>query len=269
MLKYILILALVLILAVLLFMIARSKNINAKKTPEMNFAENSWRFTEGVKLTDNETDPMTEGSEGLNTAPKTPKMNGIDVSVHDGKINWGLVKNQVDFAIIRCGFGQNFTKQDDQQWINNVNGCTQNQIPFGVYLYSYAKTTLAARSEARHVLRLVKGRKFRFPIYYDMEDEKTLGKLTNKRLAAIARTFCNTITGAGYEVGVYANTTWWNTKLTDAFFNNPNISKWVAQYAKTCTYKGNYDMWQYTSEGKINGINGNVDKNFWYKDVRK
>ena len=114
MLTYILILILGLIAALLIFIIARSKKINAQKTPEMNFTENSWRFSYGKKLSDCETAPMTDCSEWTNTAPKTPKMNGIDVSVYDGKINWRLVKNQIDYAIIRCGFGQNFIKQDDQ-----------------------------------------------------------------------------------------------------------------------------------------------------------
>lgn len=265
--KYILSFALM--SALLIYITMRSNDIDAEKTPEMDFTENNWRFLEGKKLSDDETDPMTDGLEGADIAPRTPQMSGIDVSVYNGKINWSIVKNEVDYAIIRCGFGQNFTKQDDQQWINNVNGCIANKIPFGVYLYSYATTTSAAKSEAQHVLRLVNGRKLQFPIYYDMEDERTQGKLTNNQLAAIARTFCNTITDAGYEVGIYANTNWWQTKLTNAFFNNTNISKWVAQYTSACTYRGNYDMWQYTSVGRINGISGRVDKNFWYKDVRK
>ena len=253
-----------------IFSAACSKNINADTTPEMDFLENSWRFTDGVRLSDSETDPMTDGGYGfMNIAPKEPVMKGIDVSKYDGKIDWGEVKNEVDYAIIRCGYGQNYTKQDDPEWLDNVNGCIENEIPFGVYIYSYATTVSAAKSEAEHVLRLVDGQRLRFPVYYDMEDEKTQGKLSNKQLADIAKAFCDTIADAGYDVGIYANTTWWNTKLTEPFFDSPDLSKWVAQYNSVCTYMGNYDMWQYTCTGNINGITGSVDMNNWYKDVRK
>ncbi len=256
-------------LSAALVLSACSEKINAEVTPEGDFAENSWKFVEGRRLSDSETDPMAGNGLGpLGAAPREPQMKGIDVSKYEGKIDWSKVKDEVDFAIIRCGYGQNYTKQDDPEWLDNVNGCIENNIPFGVYIYSYAVTTDAAKSEARHVLRLVDGRKLSFPIYYDMEDEKTQGKLSNKRLAAIAQTFCGAITDAGYSVGVYANTTWWNTKLTEPFFDDPSLSKWVAQYNSVCTYNGNYDMWQYTCTGAVNGINGGVDMNFWYKDVR-
>lgn len=80
----------------------------------------------------------------------------------------------------------------------------------------------------------------------------------------MAETFCNTIEDVGYFVGVYANTYWFNNKLTDNRFNN--WVKWVAQYAANCSYQGEYDMWQYTSSGSINGVNGSVDVNECYKD---
>ena len=78
---------------------------------------------------------------------------GIDVSVHNGKIDWQKVKNDgIDFAIIRCGYGQNMTSQDDAYWEYNVSECERLGIPYGVYLYSYANTLAKAKSEAQHVL---------------------------------------------------------------------------------------------------------------------
>ena len=65
-------------------------------------------------------------------------MKGIDVSSYQGNINWNLVKNNIDFAIIRCGYGDNVESQDDKQFMNNVSGCINNNIPFALYLYSYA-----------------------------------------------------------------------------------------------------------------------------------
>lgn len=200
-------------------------------------------------------------------AVSTPTMKGIDVSRHQGVINWDAVYGNTDFAIIRCGFGNDETSQDDTQWYNNANECMRLGIPFGVYIYSYATNTSMAESEANHVLRLVNGYNLSFPIYLDMEDNVQV-VLSPGELGNIASTFCNIIQNAGYEVGIYANRNWWENHLTDAVFNNNLWHKWVAQYNSQCTYAGNYTMWQYTSSGNVNGINGRVDMNYWYGDLR-
>ena len=89
--------------------------------------------------------------------------NGIDVSQYQGLINWEVVKNHIDFAIIRCGYGQDIIGQDDELFKRNADECTRLNIPFGVYLYSYAKNVEDARGEARHVMRLVKDYKMAYP----------------------------------------------------------------------------------------------------------
>lgn len=200
-------------------------------------------------------------------AESTPTMKGIDVSRHQGVINWDAVYGNIDFAIIRCGFGNDETSQDDTQWYNNANACTRLGIPFGVYIYSYAANTVMAESEANHVLRLINGYNLDFPVYLDMEDSIQANLSASER-EAIASTFCNIIQNAGYEVGIYANRNWWENYLTDSAFNNSSWHKWVAQYNSSCTYAGNYTMWQYTSSGNVNGINGRVDMNYWYGDLR-
>ena len=83
----------------------------------------------------------------------------IDVSEHQGKIDWEKVKPQIDGAILRCGYGSDYTNQDDEQFKRNADECTRLGIPFGVYLYSYADSIEKAKSEAAHVLRLIKGYK--------------------------------------------------------------------------------------------------------------
>lgn len=191
-------------------------------------------------------------------------LKGIDVSEHQGKINWDSVKPQIDYAILRVAFGDNITSQDDSQFIRNANECTRLGIPFGVYLYSYAMSTSQAKSEAEHVLRLIKGYKLDYPVYFDLEDANTTGKCSNSAIGDMAETFCNIIESNGYWVGIYASTSWWNGKLTDSRFSK--WVKWVAQYASKCQYQGNYDMWQYCSDGRINGISGNVDCNYCYVD---
>ena len=97
-------------------------------------------------------------------------MRVIDVSEHNGTINWESVKAAgIQGAIIRCGYGMDMTSQDDKQWSRNVSECERLGILYGVYLYSYADNADKARSEAQHVLRLIKGRKLSFPVYYDLE----------------------------------------------------------------------------------------------------
>lgn len=213
---------------------------SSEKSPEMDFQEKSWRYQDGERLDDNEIDNMQDFEEPSISLFSSPTMHGIDVSKHNGTIDWSSVRGNIDYAIIRCGYGQNYVNQDDEQWYNNVKGCIDNGIPCGVYLYSYATSTAAAKSEAEHVLRLVKGYNFQFPIYYDMEDEKIQGTCSASQLGAIAQTFCDTITNAGYSVGIYANKNWWTTKLTSSVFDNSNWSKWVAQYNSSCTYSGSY-----------------------------
>ena len=84
---------------------------------------------------------------------------GIDVSVYQGDIDWAKAKKEIDFAILRVGYGQDIKSQDDSKWSKNVKGCIDNNIPYGVYIYSYATTVAAAKGEADHVLRLIKGKK--------------------------------------------------------------------------------------------------------------
>lgn len=182
----------------------------------------------------------------------------IDVSVWNDEIDWEKVKPQIDGAILRCGYGSNFVKQDDKQFKRNADECTRLGIPFGVYLYSYAKTVEQAESEAAHVLRLIKGYKLSYPVYYDLEESGT-----EKGAAERAIVFGDIIEAAGYWCGVYANLNWWNNYLKGL----ERFTKWVAQWNNECTYKGAHlDMWQYTEKGRVKGIKGNVDMNECYRD---
>lgn len=186
---------------------------------------------------------------------------GIDVSSHQGVINWEAVKGKIDYAIIRCGYGADRESQDDIYFKRNADECTRLGIPFGVYLYSYADNIDWSNSEVDHVLRLVKGYQLAYPIYYDIED-KVQANLSNETLTDIVVNFCEKLEQQGYYVGVYANLNWWNTKLNsnrlDAY------AKWVARYNTVLGYDAG--MWQYTSSGTIAGINGNVDMNYCYVD---
>lgn len=188
------------------------------------------------------------------------RLKGIDVSHHQGEIDWEAVKGDgIDFAIIRCGYGQDIASQNDKYWKANADGCTKYGIPFGTYLYSYATTPERAIGEAKHVLRLVKGYNLQYPIYLDIEDSSQSG-LTAKQLAAIAKAFVETIEEAGYEAGIYAGYNWHVGYLTEPDFDN--WDRWVARYNSYCGYNRDYNMWQYSSKGTVAGINGNVDMDY-------
>ncbi|MGN1116552.1 MAG: stalk domain-containing protein [Candidatus Ornithomonoglobus sp.] len=197
---------------------------------------------------------------------RMPTMKGIDVSEHQGVIDWESLKDDIDFAIIRCGYGSDYESQDDKMWLTNAEACEKLGIPYGVYLYSYANTPEKAESEAQHVIRLLKGRKVSLPVFYDMEDS-IQEVLTNEERGQYAKLFCDAVSAAGYEVGIYANTYWWTNYLTDPVFENESWYRWVAQYADSCTYTGNYIMWQYSSSGSLGNITDHLDMNLWYGDV--
>ena len=191
---------------------------------------------------------------------------GVDVSEHQGNIDWSQVQSSgVTYAILRCGYGSDYSNQDDKQFLRNVQECQRYGIPFGVYLYSYATDNAMAQSEAEHTLRLLREAglspySLSYPVYYDMEDENQQGKFGSAALGSIASTYCNAIAAAGYTPGVYANTNWWTNRLTDSAFSS--WPRWVAQYNYKCTYSGKYGMWQADSNTLINGIAGGVDINF-------
>ena len=191
---------------------------------------------------------------------------GIDVSEFQGKVDWEKVKNSgVEFAILRCGYGMDFSNQDDVEYERNANECERLGIPYGVYLMSYANTVEKARSEAEHVLRLIEGRKISLGVWHDIEDNGTSGAINKETLTNIINTFCNTIKNAGHRVGVYASLNWLENKIEKTIKDNYDI--WVAQYYSKCEYEGKYIMWQHTSSGKVNGISTNVDMNILYEDL--
>lgn len=191
------------------------------------------------------------------------EMKVIDVSKYQGKIDWATVKNHIDGAIIRCGVGSDIRSQDDVRFKENVEACIKYGIPFGVYLYSYAKTIAGAKSEALHVLRLLAPYKDKlsFPVYYDLEEAGTEVGAVERALV-----FGEMIEAEGYWCGIYANQYWWRTYLKDGL---DRYTKWVAKYSteKPTGISGTYDMWQYSSKGSVPGINGNVDMNICYRDL--
>jgi len=187
---------------------------------------------------------------------------GIDVSKWNGDIDWEKVKaDGIDFAIIRCGYGDDYKSQDDAYWKKNVEACEKYDIPYGVYIYSYAESDKNVESEIKHVLRCLEevNASPDYPIYYDLED-KVVRECGRKKIIKWANEFCAAIEQAGYRAGIYASLYWWDTYLNDSSLDK--YEKWVAQWNDKCTYTSLYSMWQCTSDGSVSGIKGRVDVNF-------
>lgn len=183
----------------------------------------------------------------------------IDVSEHQGVIDWEKAQYHIDGAILRCGYGSDCVEQDDEQFKRNADECTRLGIPFGVYLYSYAKSIRQAQSEAYHVLRLIDGYELAYPVYLDLEEGDTAYGAVERAVV-----FGDIIEKAGYWCGIYANLYWWEMILKKGL---ERFTKWVAQYNVACEYTGsNLDIWQFTSKGNVPGIDGNVDMNECYRD---
>ena len=205
----------------------------------------------------------------MDILPDGATAQGIDVSEHQGRIDWNAVKaSGIDFAILRVGFGApSFGGRIDYQFNRNISECERLGIPYGVYVYSYAFDNQQAADEASMVIDCLSGHNPRLPVYYDLEDKTIIADGRQSGIASRAQTFCNKISSAGYKPGIYANLNWFNNILTDPVFKSGSWDHWIAQYNSQCHYTGSYSFWQYTSRGKVSGISGNVDMNYAYVDV--
>lgn len=194
----------------------------------------------------------------------------IDVSEHQGNIDWQKVKNAgIAGAMIRSGYGVKSPNQIDKQFSKNLSGCQDVGIPYGFYHYSYAVSAAEAEQEADFCLEIISGSHPQYPVAIDMEEnsQAALGKVV---CTDIAIAFCNKIRAAGYTSMLYTNLNWATNYIDMARIDAAGIDVWLAQYNTQCDYKGAYTMWQYTSKGMVDGITANtVDMNWCYKDYTK
>ena len=191
------------------------------------------------------------------------EMKGIDVSVHNGTIDWNKVKAAgIQFAILRAGYGR-VASQKDGKFEENYKNAKAAGIPVGAYWYSYAVTPDEARLEAQVCLEILKRKQFEFPIFFDQEEKKTLD--TGKaNCSAMIRAFCEVLEKAGYWVGLYTSRSCLSTHIEDDIKTRYAI--WAAEWASKLNYSGSVGIWQYSSKGKINGISGDVDLDTAYVD---
>jgi GH25 family lysozyme M1 (1,4-beta-N-acetylmuramidase) len=199
---------------------------------------------------------------------KNMELKGIDVSSWQGKPDWPKVSNSgVKFAILRIHQKSGV----DTSFEHNYKGCKSNGILIGGYKYSYALTPAQAIDEAEDVLSVLCGRGLDFPVFYDLEwkQQRSLGK---QAIENIAVAFLTRIKKAGYKAGIYCNLDWHNNVLSDAL---KQYDCWIARYPANDNGSAQERLrpnvgvgWQYSSKGKVPGINGNVDMDVFYKDYR-
>lgn len=205
-------------------------------------------------------------------------LKGIDVSDNQGIINWAdVAADGVKFAILRSVRGSGKT---DYQFLNNVNGCRVNGIPFDVYKYAYALNEEKSIIEAEQVVALLKSTEIKAcTVWHDMED-KTLHALSKTQLNSIVNAFKEVVEDAGYNYGTYCNLDWYKNVLDVKSLECPF---WIARYPSNekmsisnnpnskymPAVKDGHELfgWQYSSKGTVSGINGNVDLNMIYMDI--
>lgn len=202
---------------------------------------------------------------------------GFDVSKHNGKINWDKInKNEVQFVIIRAGFGVSTV---DSQFKSNIEGAIKAGVHIGVYWFSYAGTTVQAKTEADFCLKTIAPYKkyIDFPVWFDWEYDSYNYVVkqykitpTMKLVSDMAIIFLDTIKSNGYKVGNYSNPDYLGRFFDDKVKNR--YDTWLAHVGTNGTvrtstnYSGNYTVWQYSWVGKIDGITGNVDMDYCYKN---
>ena len=193
----------------------------------------------------------------------------IDVSSHNGSIDWSKVKT--DGVMIRLGYrgyGQG-TLTTDTQFYNNAKGCSFYNVPFGVYFFSTAISEKEGKEEAEYVLAKTAAYKLSLPIFIDSEYSNASqngrsDKLNKSVRTAAVKAFCERIRQAGYTAGVYASESWFRSQLD---MSQLPYLIWCAKYSSSKpTYPAEIDAWQYTSSGSMSGITGNVDHSHWYAD---
>lgn len=188
---------------------------------------------------------------------------GIDVSKWQGNINFQKVKDSgISFVIIRAGYG-NLTSQKDKCFEENYRKAKASGLDVGVYWYSYAMSVDEAKEEAKACLSVIKGKQFEYPVYFDLEEQKQFAK-GREFCDSIVNAFCGELEKNGYFAGLYISRSPLESFISES--TAKRYALWVAEYSSKCRYKGDYGMWQYSSKEKVNGIIGNCDMNYCYKN---
>lgn len=197
------------------------------------------------------------------------RRNAIDVSIFQYDIDWKKVKaDGIDYAIIRIGgrgYGESGKLYSDDYFEQNYKEARAAGVKVGIYFYSQAKDEEEAREEVDYFMDILGGRDLDMPVYMDYEcpTGSRISKMEKTQGTKNVIAFCKAVESYGYEAGFYSYPAFINKYVNPSQISG-TYAVWVAHYHKYCSYSYDYDMWQYTSGGKVNGISGRVDMNFYY-----
>lgn len=200
---------------------------------------------------------------------------GMDVSQHNGKINFKKAKRDgIEFVFIRVGYTgytkSSFSLNLDKNYKTYIKDATKAGLKVGVYWYSQSTKVSEAKKEAKALLKAIKGYSITMPVVFDYEFADTKkgrldsAKLSKTNMTANALAFLNTVSNAGYDACIYASENFLGEHLYANQISS-NFKVWLANYSSKTNYKGDYEFWQHTAKGRVSGMRGNVDINFWYK----
>lgn len=255
-----------------------SSSSPSSSTPEYNPPRNGWYewegktycFVNGEKLTGWHN--INNISYWFNTEGKLSSKAGIDVSKWNGKIDWEKVKaDGIEFAFIRAGVRGYVSGKIvyDERFVENVEGATANGIEVGVYFFSQATTAEEGKQEAEWTLNAIEGLNVTGPIVIDTEyvskdpeDPEPRGNVISREVRTEAvEAFANTVKASGRTPMIYASQSWFENQLDLSKLTG--IEKWLARWSASVSWSQPFSIWQSCSDGKVNGINGNVDRNAW------
>ena len=190
------------------------------------------------------------------------KYKGCDISHHQGIVDFTRVKKEVDFCLIKLGGSdkRNGSMYIDTRFEQYYKACKENGINVGCYWFAgkYSTGTERGLEEAEYVRKAIRGLKFEMPVYLDYEYGDSSMRVSNTNFCI---TFCDTLELYRYFVGIYASDISGFKQMLD----NTKLSAythWVARYGNQPNYVKNWDVWQYTSKGKLSGVSGNVDLDY-------
>ena len=190
------------------------------------------------------------------------KEKGIDLSGWDETVYWDTLKKEVKFVILRAGIGAG---GDDAVYEKYYKKCKEIGMPVGAYWYSKATTVKQANQEAKFILKKLEGKKFEYPIYFDVE-HKPIFKTGKTNVSNMVKEFCSVLEQHKYYCGLYSSKSYLETYFTKEVLKKYDI--WLAHYTSSTSYKG-HKIWQYTESGKLKGKPGKCDLNYCYYDYPK
>lgn len=252
----------------------KSATTNTTDATQKSTTTGTITTTTKTPITTNTTTQTTAGTTVTTTTYVTKTgigtgaiFQGVDVSVYQGNIDWKAAKaDGVEFAIMRAGYGK-YVSQKDKYFDQNMQNAKAAGLPCGAYWFSYALTPEDAIKEADAFYEVIKDYQFEYPVSFDMETESQ-SKLSKEQVTAIIDAFCGRMESYGYYTTLYSYASFLNYKVGESIFDKYDI--WVAHYnTSKPAFNRHYGLWQYSSTGTIDGIQGNVDQDFAYLDYER